>query len=61
MPATLTRYRFLQGNYILRYWAQTKSEPIASKGEISFPCPCTLEEKQAPRRTNPGWPRTLEP
>lgn len=50
MPATLTRYRFLQGNYILRYWAQTKSEPIASKGEITFSLPVrTLEEKQEPQ------------
>ena len=39
-----------RGNYILRYWAQTKSEPIASKGEISFSLPVrTLEEKQAPQ------------
>ncbi|MFR4983506.1 MAG: hypothetical protein ACLUEL_00255 [Akkermansia muciniphila] len=36
-----------RGNYILRYWAQTKSEPIASKGEITFSLPVrTLEEKQ---------------
>ena len=47
-----------RGNYILRYWAQTKSEPIACKGEITFSLPVrTLEEKQKPRRTNPGWPR----
>ena len=39
-----------RGNYILRYWAQTKSEPIASKGEITFSLPVhTLEEKQAPQ------------
>ena len=39
-----------RGNYILRYWAQTKSEPIASKGEITFSLPGhTLEEKQAPQ------------
>lgn len=47
-----------RGNYILRYWAQTKSEPIASKGEITFPCPCARWRKSRnPRRTNPGWPR----
>ena len=39
-----------RGNYILRYWAQTKSEPIASKGEITFSLPVrTLEEKQEPQ------------
>ena len=39
-----------RGNYILRYWAQTKSEPIASKGEITFSLPVrTLAEKQEPQ------------
>ena len=39
-----------RGNYILRYWAQTKSEPIACKGEITFSLPeRTLEEKQEPQ------------
>ena len=39
-----------RGNYILRSWAQTKSEPIASKGEITFSLPVrTLEEKQEPQ------------
>ena len=39
-----------RGNYILRYWAQTKSEPIASKGEITFSLPVrTPEEKQEPQ------------
>lgn len=36
-----------KGNYILRYWAQTKSEPLASKGEITFSLPVsTLKEKE---------------
>ncbi|MFR4222773.1 MAG: hypothetical protein ACLT38_03215, partial [Akkermansia sp.] len=47
-----------KGNYLLRYWVQTRSEPIASKGEITFPCPCARWRKSRnPRRTNPGWPR----
>ena len=48
-----------RGNYILRYWAQTKSEPIASKGEITFsPARAHAGGKAgSPRRTNPGWPR----
>ena len=58
-----------RGNYILRYWAQTKSEPIASKGEITFSLPVrTLEEKQEPqadesRLSQRLWSRqtTLQP
>lgn len=37
-----------KGDYILRYWAQTRTEPIASKGEITFSLPVrTAEKKEA--------------
>ena len=31
---------------MLRYWAETKTEPIASKGEITFSLPVTTAEKE---------------
>ncbi len=36
-----------KGKYLLRYWVQTKTESIASNGQISFSLPVTtVEEKQ---------------
>lgn len=35
-----------KGNYTLRYWAETRTEPIASKGEITFSLPVTTAEKE---------------
>ncbi len=51
-----------KGNYLLRYWVQTKSEPIASKGEITFSLPVrTLEEKEDAQADDPARPGRLEP
>ena len=57
-----------RGGYMLRYWAETKTEPIASKGEITFSLPVTTAEKEdalpADSRMAQGvWSRktTLQP
>lgn len=52
-----------RGNYILRYWAQTKSEPIASKGEITFfPARAHAGGKAgSPGGRIPAGPGSLEP
>lgn len=52
-----------RGNYILRYWAQTKSEPIASKGgNHLFPARAHAGGKAgSPGGRIPAGPGSLEP